>query len=62
MRELPLIYREALILAHVAGFSYRELAQILGLPVGTVMSRLFRGRRMLRTRLRERHNPSETAP
>ncbi len=62
MLKLPLIYREVLVLAHMAGFSYRELAQILGLPVGTVMSRLFRGRRMLRTCLRENRNPSETAP
>jgi len=58
---LPLPYREAIILAYVAGFSYREMAQILGLPMGTVMSRLFRGRRMLQARLRERRRPSEAA-
>jgi RNA polymerase sigma-70 factor (ECF subfamily) len=57
--KLPLAYREAIILAHIAGFSYREMAQILGVPLGTVMSRLFRARRMLRTSLRERRNPSE---
>ncbi len=60
--KLPLVYREAIVLAHVAGFSYREMAQILGLPVGTVMSRLFRGRRMLRTFLRDSWSPSDTAP
>ncbi len=48
---LPLAYREAIILAHVGGFSYREMAQILEVPLGTVMSRLFRARRMLRTAL-----------
>jgi RNA polymerase sigma-70 factor (ECF subfamily) len=57
--KLPLPYREAIILAHIAGFSYREMAQILGLPLGTVMSRLFRARRMLRTSLRESRSPSE---
>ena len=51
--RLPLVYREALLLAHVAGFSYRELAQILEVPLGTVMSRLFRARRLIREALRE---------
>lgn len=51
--RLPLAYREALILAHVGGFSYREMARILAVPLGTVMSRLFRARRMLRAFLRE---------
>ncbi len=50
---LPLPYREAIVLAHVAGFSYREMARILDIPLGTVMSRLYRGRRMLRVSLRE---------
>ena len=46
--KLPLAYREAVILTHIGGFSYREISDILGVPVGTVMSRLFRGRRLLR--------------
>lgn len=50
---LPLPYREAIVLAHGAGFSYREMARILDIPLGTVMSRLYRGRRMLRASLRE---------
>lgn len=60
--KLPVVYREAVVLAHVVGCSYREMAQILGLPVGTVMSRLFRGRRMLRTFLRDSPSPSVTTP
>jgi RNA polymerase sigma-70 factor, ECF subfamily len=51
--RLPLVYREALVLAHVAGFSYRELARILEVPLGTVMSRLFRARRLVREALQE---------
>lgn len=50
---LPIPLREAIILAHIGGFSYREMAQILGVPMGTVMSRLFRARRRLRANLRE---------
>lgn len=57
--KLPLPYREAVILAHIGGFSYREMAQILAVPVGTVMSRLFRGRRMLRAYLGERSSRLE---
>jgi RNA polymerase sigma-70 factor, ECF subfamily len=51
--RLPLAYREVLVLAHVGGFSYREIARILEVPIGTVMSRLFRARRLLRQALRE---------
>jgi RNA polymerase sigma-70 factor (ECF subfamily) len=57
--KLPLVYREAIVLAHVAGFSYREMAQILDVPPGTVMSRLFRGRRLLRAFFRANSNRPE---
>lgn len=50
---LPPTYREALVLAHVGGFSYREMSDILDVPIGTVMSRLFRARRLLRAALGE---------
>lgn len=50
---LPFVYREVVILAHIGQCSYREMARILGVPVGTIMSRLNRGRRMLRASLRE---------
>ena len=58
--RLPLPYRETIILAYIVGFSYREMANILELPVGTVMSRLFRGRRMLRACLRDSRSRSES--
>ena len=45
--------RLAVVLRDVEGFSYQEIAQILDVPLGTVMSRLFRGRRVLRQRLAE---------
>jgi RNA polymerase sigma-70 factor (ECF subfamily) len=45
---LPTEFREALVLREVQGFSYREIAGITGVPIGTVMSRLARGREQLR--------------
>ena len=48
---LPIDFRMVVILADVQEFSYKEIAEILDVPVGTVMSRLFRGRRQLQRRL-----------
>jgi RNA polymerase sigma-70 factor (ECF subfamily) len=45
--ELPPDYRMAVVLADLEGFSYKEIADILEIPVGTVMSRLYRGRKLL---------------
>ena len=50
---LPLPYREAVVLSDIEGLGYREVAEILAVPVGTVKSRIFRGRRSLRSRLRD---------
>jgi RNA polymerase sigma-70 factor (ECF subfamily) len=47
LEELPDDYRMVVILADLEGFAYKEIADILEVPVGTVMSRLYRGRRRL---------------
>ncbi|MFC1642447.1 sigma-70 family RNA polymerase sigma factor [Myxococcota bacterium] len=51
--ELPDDFRLAVLLADVEEFSYREISEIMHCPVGTVMSRLHRGRRILKVRLYE---------
>jgi RNA polymerase sigma-70 factor, ECF subfamily len=51
---LPEAFRMAVLLADVEGFSYKEIASILDIPIGTVMSRLHRGRRALEKALWQR--------
>ena len=58
--ELPPIFREVLVLREIESLAYREIAEVTGAPIGTVMSRLARGRRELRktlTRLMEKDEP-----
>jgi len=51
LAELPLKYRDAVVLREMEGLSYSEIAEITGTPIGTVMSRLSRGRALLRKAL-----------
>lgn len=60
LAELPVHYREVLLLCEVEELSYREIADVLSLPIGTVMSRLSRARNSLRQRLVEM--PSMRSP
>jgi RNA polymerase sigma-70 factor (ECF subfamily) len=53
VESLPEQFRLAVLLADVEGFSYKEIAEILDIPIGTVMSRLHRGRRALQRALFE---------
>lgn len=56
--QLPLDFRLVVVLADLQEFSYKEIAEILGCPVGTVMSRLYRGRKLLQKMLK--HHAEES--
>lgn len=53
IQALPEEYRTAVVLSDLEGFSYQEISEMVGVPVGTVKSRLFRGRRILQNQLYE---------
>jgi len=53
LSELSEEFRTAVYLSDVEGFAYKEIAEIMDTPVGTVMSRLHRGRKLLREKLRD---------
>jgi RNA polymerase sigma-70 factor, ECF subfamily len=55
--KLPVVFREVILLCDVEDVSYREIAERLSIPIGTVMSRLARGRRMVRESLLEHRAP-----
>ena len=59
IQRLPDEMREVLELREVEGLSYREIARIVNRPMGTVMSRLYRGRNLLRTCLIEARQAEE---
>jgi RNA polymerase sigma factor (sigma-70 family) len=53
IRRLPPVWREVVELREIEGLSYQEIAEVIGKPIGTVMSRLSRGRDLLRAVLQE---------
>jgi RNA polymerase sigma-70 factor (ECF subfamily) len=55
--DLPLEFREIVILREMEGFSYKEIAELAEVPIGTVMSRLARARKLLQKRLAAEFNP-----
>ena len=54
LAEVPHDFRDAIVLVDIGEFSYADAAQILDIPIGTVMSRLHRGRRILKQNLADR--------
>jgi RNA polymerase sigma-70 factor (ECF subfamily) len=61
LAELPPIFREVILLREIEGLAYREISRVTGAPIGTVMSRLARGRRELRkslSRMMEKDKPN----
>jgi len=57
IEELPVEFREIVILREMEGFSYKEIAELADVPLGTVMSRLTRARRQLQKRLASEFRP-----
>jgi RNA polymerase sigma-70 factor (ECF subfamily) len=57
LEELPLEFREALVLRHLEGFSYKEIAEVADVPIGTVMSRIARARRQLQNAIVAKGGP-----
>lgn len=53
LQEVPLDFRMVVLLADLQDFAYKEIAEIMDCPIGTVMSRLYRGRRMLQAQLHD---------
>lgn len=54
VQALPALYREPFVLRHLNGWSYREIAEVMGMPIDSVETRLVRARRLLRDCLRDK--------
>jgi len=61
LRDLPEDFKVAIYLADIEGYPYKEVAEMMGTPIGTVMSRLHRGRSRLREKLAS-HAPKRSLP
>ena len=61
LADLPPNFREVVVLVDVGDFTYADAAGILGIPIGTVMSRLYRGRRLLKRALADQAGEGEAA-
>lgn len=60
--QLSAVLREAIVLREMEGLSYKEIGKIAGVPIGTVMSRLARGRTQLQALLMATHQPTPQSP
>jgi RNA polymerase sigma factor (sigma-70 family) len=60
LADLPLEFREVMVLRELEGLSYKEIANIANIPIGTVMSRLARARRRLQQRLADQQDEGST--
>jgi RNA polymerase sigma-70 factor (ECF subfamily) len=58
LADVPHDFRDVVVLVDIGEFSYADAAQILDIPIGTVMSRLHRGRRILKKNLADRTVPA----
>lgn len=54
IQALPMLYREPFVLRHVNGWGYEQIAEVMGMPVDSVETRLVRARRMLREALKDK--------
>jgi len=54
LEELPVGYREVIVMREIEDMSYKEIASVAGIPIGTVMSRLSRGRELLKVEIEDR--------
>jgi len=59
LAELPVEFREVMVLREMEGFDYKEIAGLCEVPIGTVMSRLSRGRKLLQKRLAAEFKPED---